>query len=89
MKSKRSPSFRALFKKLPNEVKQQAVIAYHHFQNDPNYPALHFKKLNSRVPLWSVRIGAQYRAIGSIRGDIMLWIWIGSHAEYDGFLKHL
>lgn len=36
--------------------------------------------------LWSVRIGDHYRALGvDVEGGI-LWIWIGTHAEYDNLI---
>jgi len=33
--------------------------------------------------LWSVRISAQYRAVGERRGETMSWAWIGTHNEFD------
>jgi hypothetical protein len=35
---------------------------------------------------WSVRIGLDYRAVGVDADDGVLWIWIGSHADYDKFI---
>lgn len=37
--------------------------------------------------LYSVRITDDYRALGRRDGDDMIWLWIGSHAEYDQLLK--
>jgi len=36
--------------------------------------------------LWSVRIGLHYRALAIEDDEDLLWIWIGSHAEYDRLL---
>ncbi len=33
--------------------------------------------------VWSVRISAEYRAIGQRKGDEMTWVWIGSHNGFD------
>jgi hypothetical protein len=33
--------------------------------------------------LVSVRIGDHYRALGFLETDVVICIWIGSHAEYD------
>ncbi|MGI8732837.1 MAG: hypothetical protein ACR2LM_06000 [Pyrinomonadaceae bacterium] len=33
--------------------------------------------------LWSVRVGAHYRALGLDAADSIVWFWIGSHADYD------
>jgi hypothetical protein len=40
-------------------------------------------------PVYSVRIGIGYRALGLQEGDQISWFWIGSHAEYDEMLKRL
>ena len=89
MKSERSPKFRAMYKKLPADIKERAEAAYEHFQRDPHHPSLHFKKLHTRKPYWSVRINDDYRAIGSLQGDTILWGWIGPHNEYIEILKSL
>jgi hypothetical protein len=47
---------------------------------DPYHPSLHFKKIGQ---LWSVRVGAHYRALGLDSNDTVVWFWIGSHADYD------
>ena len=47
---------------------------------DPHHPSLHFKKIDR---LWSVRVGAHYRALGLDRGENIVWFWIGTHADYD------
>jgi hypothetical protein len=33
--------------------------------------------------IWSVRVTAQYRAVRERRGDKIVWVWIGSHNEFD------
>ena len=44
-----------------------------------------FKKVGD--DLWSVRVGRAYRALGRFEGDLLVWVWIGSHAEYDQVLR--
>ena len=34
----------------------------------------------------TVRITRDYRAIGAIADDTIIWFWIGSHADYDRML---
>ena len=36
---------------------------------------------------WSARVGISYRALGKERVEGIVWMWIGSHAEYDRLLK--
>lgn len=86
MKSRRSSDFRAAFNKLPPAVQQQARAAYARFKDDPSYPGLHFKRVHPTAPLWSVRIGIHYRAVGVMYTDVIIWIWIGLHPEYDKFI---
>ena len=87
MKSTLDPDFVDLFNRLPADVRRQARVSYRHFKSDPFYPALHFKKVHAQLPLWSVRIGSHYRAVGVLEDDEIVWQWIGSHAEYDRFLS--
>ncbi|HEX4055228.1 MAG TPA: hypothetical protein VHX86_13270 [Tepidisphaeraceae bacterium] len=71
------------------QVRRQAIEAYRQFATDPNHPSLKFKKLPPFSDVWSVRINAEYRAIGRWRGEVVLWFFIGSHADYDRALEKL
>jgi len=44
---------------------------------------LQFKKLEGEDNIYSIRIGLEYRALGAMRKDRIVWYWIGSHSEYD------
>jgi len=81
--SRTSAEFRRDLARLPQRVKRQASEAYKLFKADPQHPSLKFKKLPPFEDVWSVRIDANYRAIGRWRGDVILWFFIGSHADYD------
>jgi hypothetical protein len=37
-------------------------------------------------PLYSVRVGISYRAVGVRDGAAIVWYWIGSHASYEQLL---
>jgi plasmid maintenance system killer protein len=50
---------------------------------DPAHPSLRFKKLGGYENIWSVRINEQYRAVGERSGDTVIWVWIGSHNDFD------
>jgi len=84
MKSRITPEFRKLLRALPKDVRKQARDAYQLFKSDPYHPSLHFKPINARKNLYSVRIGAKYRALGlRVNDDLIIWDWIGTHADYD------
>jgi hypothetical protein len=85
MRSWRTKRFKRLFATLPPQAQREAEEAYQRFRRDPYHPSLHFKQVDpSDSSVYSVRIGIHYRAIGNFEpnGDF-LWLWIGTHAEYD------
>jgi hypothetical protein len=86
--SRLDPDFRAAFAQLPQAVRQQARVAYRLFQQNPYHPSLQFKPIAPSV--YSVRVGLHYRALGTrISKDLIVWFWIGSHAEYDRLSRNL
>lgn len=89
MNSKTTERFWKCYEKLPLVTKKQAKKAYKQFQKEPYYPALHFKQVHSTRPIFSVRITKDYRAIGIIQGEVIIWFWIGSHSEYNQLLTQL
>ena len=80
MRSTTTASFRQLLHRLPAKIQQQAQKQYALWRHDPFHPSLHFKKVGD---LWSVRVGAHYRALGTSVEDGVYWFWIGTHADYD------
>ena len=52
-------------------------------KTNPKHPSLHFKQIGRYR---SVRVGLGYRAPGVNVEDGVLWIWIGTHAEYDALI---
>jgi mRNA-degrading endonuclease RelE of RelBE toxin-antitoxin system len=75
--------FRKAFKGLPKSVQRQARDAYKLFSKHPHHPSLRFKQIHPQKPIYSVRVGLGYRAVGVRDGDEIVWYWIGSHANYD------
>jgi hypothetical protein len=68
---------------LPANVRKLADEAFAHLEQDPQYPALHLKKVGR---FWSARVGGNYRALAIEAADGLVWFWIGTHAEYDKLL---
>lgn len=87
MKSKLSPSFRKQFLNLPKEVKLRASRSYRKWRRNPAEAGLFFKRVDDKMPIYSVRIGLDYRALGILKDDTMIWYWIGNYDEYDRLLK--
>jgi plasmid maintenance system killer protein len=63
--------------------RKAARRAYAIFAQNPDQPSLRFKKLGGYDHVWSVRINEQYRAIGERRRDTVIWVWVGTHNEFD------
>ena len=83
MTSLTTEKFWKAFNKLPDTVQEQAKKAYELWQRDPYHDSLQFKRVHSKKPIYSVRIGIHWRAIGVKENDTLIWFWIGSHADYD------
>ena len=87
MISRTHADFWVAFNELPAGIQQQARERFHLWQQDAFNAALHFKPLVGE--LWSVRVNEQYRALGRRRGSLMVWFWIGTHADYDRLVGRL
>ena len=89
MRSRTTRQFRDLLDALPDHVRRRADHAYRLFTDNPTHPSLRFKRVREDRPLYSVRVGRHHRALGYLRDDGMLWIWIGPHADYDQLIGRL
>lgn len=87
MISRATKRFWELYKALPPEVQERANKAYELWQTDPSSPGLQFKRVDPEEPIYSVRIGRNYRALGVLHGDTMVWFWIGKHEVYRRILR--
>ncbi|MEO8514873.1 MAG: hypothetical protein ABI543_15045 [Ignavibacteria bacterium] len=90
MNSELTTEFIELYNKLQKHIKTLASKNYKLWKNDPTHPGLYFKKIKSHDNIYSIRIGAAWRAIGVLKSrDSIIWFWIGSHNDYDKLLKSL
>jgi len=78
-----------MFSVLPEQVQEQTRKAYRQFKQDPSYPSLRFKKVHPKLPIYSARINRDYRAVGQLDEDTVIWFWVGSHTEYNMLLDQL
>ena len=78
------PEFWQFFDALPKRVQKLARKNFALLKSDPRHPSLHFKRIGI---CWSVRIGLDYRAVEDEASDGFLWLWIGTHKEYEKFIK--
>jgi hypothetical protein len=90
MISRATERFWKSFAGLPPHIQRKAREAYQLWKLNPYHPSLQFKQIHTREPIYSVRVGIGWRAVGVKSGDTTLvWFWIGSHADYDKLLSKL
>jgi len=69
---------------LPASIQKTAHKNYQLLKDNPKHPSLHFKKVGN---FWSARVGIHYRAIAVEDEKDFIWVWIGSHEEYERLIK--
>ncbi|MBI3119606.1 MAG: hypothetical protein HYZ00_13005 [Candidatus Hydrogenedentes bacterium] len=69
---------------LPRDIQEQSHKAFALLKANPKHPSLHFKKVGA---FWSARIGQAYRTPAIEDGEDLIWVWIGTHAEYERILR--
>lgn len=87
MESVTTDRFRKAFAKLPQDIQSRARKAYKLWKQNNNHAGLHFKQVVNDPPIFSVRIGLSYRAIGVKKEDTLIWFWIGSHEDYNNLVS--
>jgi len=83
---KATTRFWKLFERLPEHIQKTAKRNFDLLKTDPLHPSLHFKKVGN---FWSVRVGINHRALSIKDGQGFIWVWIGSHAEYERMIKEM
>jgi mRNA-degrading endonuclease RelE of RelBE toxin-antitoxin system len=89
MTSHTTQSFRDALGKLPKNIRAQARAAYRRFRTDPYHTGLHFKKVHRTQPVYSARINDDFRVVGTMENNEIVWFWVGKHEEYERLLKQL
>ena len=89
MNSRTTRRFRALLAVLPADIRSQAERAYRLWRANPQHPSLRFKRIHAEQPIYAVRIGLRWRALGVLEGDDLVWFWLGSHSDYDAVVERL
>jgi len=69
---------------LPYDVSERADKSFALLRENPRHPSLHFKKIGA---FWSVRVDIMHRALAVQDSDDFIWVWIGSHDEYERLIR--
>ena len=70
-------------------TQRDADEAYLLWQSNPYHPSLQFKRVDPQDPIYSVRVGRGYRALGWFESGTITWFWIGNHDEYLRLLRQM
>jgi hypothetical protein len=81
---KTTKRFWRCFDELPDLIQELAKKNFELLKLDSNHPSLHFKKVGK---FWSARIGINYRSLALKDGEDFIWVWIGTHDEYEQILN--
>jgi hypothetical protein len=68
------------YRALPEDVRSLADSRFQILKENPRHPSLRFKKVGN---FWSARVGLAHRALAVEDGADFIWVWIGSHADYE------
>ncbi|WP_404361078.1 hypothetical protein [Methylotuvimicrobium sp. KM1] len=83
MKHKAASSFWICYEILPLEIRGLADKNFNLLKVNRSHPSLQFKKVGK---VGSARVVSHYRAVAAPIEGGLLWVWIGTHAEYDKLL---
>lgn len=72
------------FESLPAAIQKVSKKNFELLKKNPLHPSLHFKKVGK---FWSVRAGIGHRALAVEDGEDFIWVWIGTHSEYERMLS--
>ena len=73
-----------MFENLPGPIQKVSKKNFALLKANPLHPSLHFKKVEK---FWSVQVGIAHRALAVEDVEDFIWIWIGTHSEYELMIK--
>ena len=89
MKSVTTERFRRLYGAAGTQRQAQIKRSYKLWLENPAHPSIRFKKVHNTEPIYSARVDLDWRALGVLEGDTVVWFWVGPHDEYDALLKRM
>lgn len=85
MKSVTTEQFRRLYAAAGLRHQDKINRDYKLWLGNPAHPSLRFKKVHDTEPIYSARVDLDWRALGVLDGDTVVWFWVGPH-EYAALL---
>lgn len=85
MKVRFHKQFKKQYKKLPDKVKASFDNRLVLYIGDQSHPLLHVHPLKGEmIPLWSLNVTGNYRALFTVAGKTTTFHYIGTHSELSG-----
>ena len=72
------------YRGLPADVRGRATKSFQLLNKNQRHPSLQFKKVGA---FWSARVGVAHRALAVEDNEGFIWVWVGTHDEYEKILK--
>jgi hypothetical protein len=66
--SELTADFLACFARLPQRIRRQARKNYKLWKSNTEHPSLDFKRVGRKSPVYSIRVGIGWRALGLKQG---------------------
>ena len=86
-----TPKFKKLFNKLPDRVQGEAKELFGRWRNDNSVGD--FGTLTKNKKYWRIEVGPRWRAVGmeieNKGGRAIVWTFIGSHEDYNSYVRQL
>ncbi len=89
MNSFTTAAFRRLYESATPQRQAKIRRAYRLWQENPAHPSLRFKKIHATEAVYSVRVDLDWRALGVMEADAIVWFWVGPHDQYLALLGQL
>jgi hypothetical protein len=87
LKSVTTVRFRRLYAAASTQRQAQIKRAYKIWIENPAHPSIRFKKVHDTEPIYSARVDLDWRAVGVLEQDTVVWFWVGPHSEYEALLR--
>ncbi|MGI9298435.1 MAG: hypothetical protein ACR2QC_11155 [Gammaproteobacteria bacterium] len=88
MKHRFAAKFWAEYAGLPPYIRRRVDRCIAMLNETPPRPSLQLKRVDSPRAGWTARVNRDYRmAAEEEPGDVVVWVFIGTHAEQDKLLR--
>ena len=83
----REDSYWNAFDDLPKDIRKLAEANYRLWKTNPSHASLRFKQIHPTRPIFSFRVGLNYRCVGIQTVDNKVaWFWVGSFPQYHDLI---